>query len=137
MNFYASIILHLRQSGFEIPLDYSLISDFISLNPSQEMNENLDISNHEKKALKRYIENISENLDTNYNKKFIDNKFKKLNEINNKINHKNTKLLIVTKTRPLDEILKLINLGFCNFGENRVQEARKNLLIFLHVWILV
>ena len=26
------------------------------------MNENLDISNHEKKALKRYIENISENF---------------------------------------------------------------------------
>ena len=50
---------------------------------------------------------------------------KKLNEINNKINHKNTKLLIVTKTRPLDEILKLINLGFCNFGENRVQEAQQ------------
>ena len=61
-EFYASIILHLRQSGFEIPLDYSLISDFISINPSQEMNENLDISNHEKKALKRYIENISENF---------------------------------------------------------------------------
>ena len=61
-EFYASIILHLRQSGFEIPLDYSLISDFISLNPSEEMNENIDISNHEKKALRRYIENISENF---------------------------------------------------------------------------
>ena len=33
--------------------------------------------------------------------------------------------MIVTKTRPLDEILKLINLGFCNFGENRVQEAQQ------------
>ena len=50
---------------------------------------------------------------------------KKLNEINNKIKDKNTKLLIVTKTRPLEEILQLINLGFCNFGENRVQEAQQ------------
>ena len=50
---------------------------------------------------------------------------KKLTEINNKIKDKNTKLLIVTKTRPLEEILQLINLGFCNFGENRVQEAQQ------------
>ena len=50
---------------------------------------------------------------------------KKLSEINNKIKDKNTKLLIVTKTRPLEEILQLINLGFCNFGENRVQEAQQ------------
>ena len=50
---------------------------------------------------------------------------KKLSEINNKIKDKNTKLLIVTKTRPVEEILQLINLGFCNFGENRVQEAQQ------------
>lgn len=32
-------------------------------------------------------------------------------------------LLIVTKKRSLEDILSLMSLGFCNFGENKVQEA--------------
>lgn len=48
-----------------------------------------------------------------------------LEKINEEIKAKHTKLLIVTKTRTEDEILELVSLGFCNFGENRVQEAEK------------
>ena len=48
-----------------------------------------------------------------------------LEKINEEIKAKHTKLLIVTKTRTEEEILELVNLGFCNFGENRVQEAEK------------
>lgn len=32
--------------------------------------------------------------------------------------------MIVTKNRPLEDVQKLINLGFSLFGENRVQEAK-------------
>lgn len=35
-----------------------------------------------------------------------------------------TDLLIVTKNRNISDIKKLINLGYSNFGENRVQEAK-------------
>ncbi len=35
-----------------------------------------------------------------------------------------TDLLIVTKNRKLSDINQLINLGYVNFGENRVQEAK-------------
>ena len=48
-----------------------------------------------------------------------------LEKINEEIKAKHTKLLIVTKTRTEEEILELVSLGFCNFGENRVQEAEK------------
>ena len=48
-----------------------------------------------------------------------------LEKINEEIKAKHTKLLIVTKTRTEEEILELVNLGFCNFSENRVQEAEK------------
>lgn len=50
--------------------------------------------------------------------------FQNLNYINNfLLKKKNTELLIVTKNRSFDEIQSLINHGYKNFGENRVQEA--------------
>lgn len=48
-----------------------------------------------------------------------------LKNINDLLNQ-NTKtdLLIVTKNRNISDINQLINLGYVNFGENRVQEAK-------------
>ena len=37
------------------------------------------------------------------------------------------KLLIVTKNQSLNDIHELIDKGFKIFGENRVQEAKKNI----------
>ena len=51
--------------------------------------------------------------------------FKVLEEIKNDIKNKKVKLLIVTKNRTQEDILKLIDLGYGNFGENKVQEAEK------------
>ena len=48
-----------------------------------------------------------------------------LKKIKNDINNKNTKLLIVTKTRSQDDINQLIKIGYCDFAENRVQEAQE------------
>ena len=47
----------------------------------------------------------------------------------NKVNHilaqnSQSDLLIVTKNRNIDDIKHLIDLGYINFGENRVQEAK-------------
>lgn len=39
------------------------------------------------------------------------------------LNYPNSELLIVSKNREEKDILRLIELGFNNFGENRVQEA--------------
>lgn len=61
-EFFASVVLHLRQSGYEIPLNYKVISEYILNNTPEKDNEEVDISNHEKKALKKYIENISDEL---------------------------------------------------------------------------
>ena len=48
-----------------------------------------------------------------------------LNEVNILLNHKfpKAKLLIVTKTRSITDIKKLIRSGISFFGENRLQEA--------------
>ena len=48
-----------------------------------------------------------------------------LEKIKNDINNKNTKLLIVTKTRSQEDINQLIKIGYCDFAENRVQEAQE------------
>ena len=48
-----------------------------------------------------------------------------LKKINDLLNQKTkTDLLIVTKNRNISDINQLINLGYVNFGENRVQEAK-------------
>ena len=51
--------------------------------------------------------------------------YKSLHSIQEEINSfPKCQLMIVTKNRPLEDVQKLINLGFFLFGENRVQEAK-------------
>ena len=51
-----------------------------------------------------------------------------LNKILEEIKHYDlANLLIVTKNQSLDDIHDLVNKGFKIFGENRVQEAKKNI----------
>lgn len=51
--------------------------------------------------------------------------YEQLNKISSSLDdYVNAKLLIVTKNQKSDDILKLINLGFSFFGENKVQEAQ-------------
>ena len=61
-EFFASIILHLRQSGYDIPLNYSLIAEYVSNKVNLQEHEDINISNHEKKSLKKQIESVSEHL---------------------------------------------------------------------------
>ncbi len=61
-EFFASIVLHLRQSGYDIPLNYSLISEYSSLNVSNKGDIDIDISNHEKKILKREVEGFADDF---------------------------------------------------------------------------
>ncbi len=61
-EFLASIILHLRQSNCDIPLDYSLINEYVSNFLTVNKPQNIKISNREKKALKKYIETVSDNF---------------------------------------------------------------------------
>ncbi len=49
--------------------------------------------------------------------------YKALKQINSDLKGKKAKLLIVTKTRSQDDILELIESGYIDFAENRVQEA--------------
>ena len=56
---------------------------------------------------------------------------KTLEKIKNDINNKNTKLLIVTKTRSQEDISQLIKMGYCDFAENRVQEAQEKYIDIL------
>ena len=64
-EFFGSIILHLRQSGYEVALNYSVISDYISTITSKNDDIDVNISNHEKKALRRHIESVSDNFEYN------------------------------------------------------------------------
>ncbi len=61
-EFFASIILHLRQSNFDIPLDYSLIDEYVLNFLSVNKHQTIEISNREKKALKKYVESVSDNF---------------------------------------------------------------------------
>ena len=45
------------------------------------------------------------------------------------VNFPKANLQIVTKNRDIDIIRNLINLGYTNFGENKVQEAKKKFSI--------
>ena len=52
--------------------------------------------------------------------------FHQLSEINRNLKkYPNTSLLIVTKNRDVEIIKSLINEGYSNFGENKVQEAER------------
>ena len=59
----------------------------------------------------------------------INNKI--LEKIKNDISYKNTKLLIVTKTRSQEDIKQLIKMGYSDFAENRVQEAQEKFIDIL------
>ena len=59
----------------------------------------------------------------------INNKI--LEKIKNDISDKNTKLLIVTKTRSQEDIKQLIKMGYSDFAENRVQEAQEKFIDIL------
>ncbi len=61
-EFFGSIVLHLRQSGYDIPLNYSFISEYISENVPENIDMEIDISNHEKKAIKREAESFADNF---------------------------------------------------------------------------
>ena len=63
---YASLILHLRQSGHDIPLKYDVIEKYIEINKSDLPSEKLEadsISNNEKKFIQNYCQSLSEQLD--------------------------------------------------------------------------
>ena len=58
-EFFGSIILHLRQSGYDIPLNYSLISEYLTSDVPNKSYLDIDISNNEKKILKREVEGFA------------------------------------------------------------------------------
>ena len=58
------VYTHLRQSGYEIALNYSVISDYISTMTTNN-NEKMLIFQIMKKALRRHIESVSDNFEYN------------------------------------------------------------------------
>ena len=61
-EFFASIVLHLRQSGYDIPINYSFIAEYLSLNVPNNKDIDVDISNREKKALRRNVEGFADDF---------------------------------------------------------------------------
>ena len=61
-EFFASIVLHLRQSGYDIPINYSFIAEYLSLNVPNNTDIDVDISNREKKALRRNVEGFADDF---------------------------------------------------------------------------
>ena len=57
--------------------------------------------------------------------------YKILDKINDDIVGKNIKLLIVTKNRSQEDLIRLIKMGYSDFAENRVQEAQKKFIDIL------
>ena len=50
--------------------------------------------------------------------------YKNLEKIKKNLGNASTHLQIITKTRSIEDIMELIHLGYRDFGENRVQEAK-------------
>ena len=60
---YANLILHLRQSGEEIPLDYKLIDQYIEDQSSDDTNDEIEeLSNNETKFIQRNCSDLNEDL---------------------------------------------------------------------------
>lgn len=60
---YANLILHLRQSGEEIPLDYKLIDQYIEDQPYNDTSDEIEeLSNNEKKFIQRNCTDLNEDL---------------------------------------------------------------------------
>lgn len=62
----SSIILHLIQSGVKIELNYDLINNFISNNPTTKNEEQFDISHKEKKFIDQYVGDIVSSYNFDY-----------------------------------------------------------------------
>lgn len=60
LDTYLSIIMHLRQSGWELDLNYSVIEKYIGLNKLS--NTLIKISNNEKKFIQKNIEKVTSDL---------------------------------------------------------------------------
>lgn len=60
---YASLILHLRQNGEEIPLDYNVIDQYVETRPSlPENTKTKELSNNEKKFIQKNCSDLNEDL---------------------------------------------------------------------------
>ena len=59
----SSVILHLIQSGVEMELNYDLIELFIKNNPIKDSQEDIELSNREKKFLSSYVDSAFDTYD--------------------------------------------------------------------------
>ncbi len=59
----SSVILHLIQSGVEMELNYDLIELFIKNNPIEDCQEDIELSNREKKFLSSYVDDAIDTYD--------------------------------------------------------------------------
>ena len=59
----SSVILHLIQSGVEMELNYDLIELFIKNNPIKDSQEDIELSNREKKFLSSYVDDVVDTYD--------------------------------------------------------------------------
>ena len=59
----SSVILHLIQSGVEMELNYDLIELFIKNNPIKDSQEDIELSNREKKFLSSYVDDVIDTYD--------------------------------------------------------------------------
>ncbi len=59
----SSVILHLIQSGVEMELNYDLIELFIKNNPIKDCQEDIELSNREKKFLSSYVDDAIDTYD--------------------------------------------------------------------------
>ncbi len=59
----SSVILHLIQSGVEMELNYDLIELFIKNNPIKDSQEDIELSNREKKFLSSFVDSAFDTYD--------------------------------------------------------------------------
>ena len=59
----SSVILHLIQSGVEMDLNYDLIELFIKNNPIKDSQEDIELSNREKKFLSSFVDSAFDTYD--------------------------------------------------------------------------
>ena len=63
IEIYSSIILHLRQSGLDVKLNYEIIKRYISNSLIDQENRKYDLSNNEKKFLRKNTEKVISELE--------------------------------------------------------------------------
>ena len=119
---FAVVLSHISQSNMDIEIDYNLIQKYVADNVLRDPSPIGDLSNKELKIFDRelsekakehgYTLNLTINFDAIVE---IENNIKDISPL--------TELLIVTKNQEEIDIDKLIDKGYENFGENRVQDA--------------